>query len=289
MSRLNRRILERGTRDHYVDAALYDYEYRRRRADVRFYRELARASTATGRARQVLELGCGSGRIALPLARAGVDVLGVDLSTTMLGRAVARIDRLPRAARARVQLIRADLRQLPFTRRFGLILAAFNTFQHVYLASELVTLFRGLRRRLRPGGCLAFDMLVPDLDWLVRDPRRRWAKTRFTHPTTGERLIYTTNHTYDPISQIVDVRIYYDPPTGQRGRSRVVRLAHRQYYPQELLSLVEMSGLCVAVTYGGFKGEPLSDDSESQLLLVCRPADVEAVGELGRLTVGAVR
>jgi len=56
-----------------------------------------------------------------------------------------------------------------------------------------------------------FDVQLPDLAWLIRDPSKRWARTRFTDPTTKQPMLYSTNHDYDPISQIALIRIYYDP------------------------------------------------------------------------------
>ena len=94
-------------RSPYEDAVLYDWEYRRRRDDVRFYRTLA-----DERGGPVLDLGCGTGRLMAPLLRAGHTVVGVDVAPTMLARAAARIGRLPAPARRRALLLRADMRAL---------------------------------------------------------------------------------------------------------------------------------------------------------------------------------
>src|SRR5580698_5708809 len=93
-------LVDAGSREHYADAALYDYEYRRRRADVTFYRELARRRLPAGAA--ILELGAGSGRVAIPLARDGFHVTAVDRSPAMLDRLRARIAALPAAVAARI-------------------------------------------------------------------------------------------------------------------------------------------------------------------------------------------
>jgi SAM-dependent methyltransferase len=264
--------LTRGTIEHYDDPALYDYEYRRRRFDVRFYRRLAHHFGSP-----VLELGCGTARVALPLVRDGHQVVGIDCSARMLRRALDRRQRLAMAKRSRLLCVLGDMHRLPLSHRFPLVIAAFNTLQHVYRSDRLIALLDQLRRHLSDGGCLAFDVLNPDLAWLTRDPRRRWARTRFTHPVSGERLIYTTNHTYDPIAQIAMINIYYDPVDAATGPPRMVRLAHRQYFPQELRLLVRASGLAVAGCYGGFCGEPLEADSESQVLVCCHPRHEAAV------------
>src|SRR3954453_4979770 len=101
-------LVDAGSREHYADAALYDYEYRRRRADVSFYREIARRRGAD----RVLELGAGPGRVTLPLARDGRHVVALDQSPAMLDRLRGRIARLPDAAAARITPVAGDLRTL---------------------------------------------------------------------------------------------------------------------------------------------------------------------------------
>jgi len=257
---MKRRLLRRGTRDHYRDAALYDFEYRRRRFDVRHYELLARAAEGP-----ILELGCGTGRIALPLARAGHRVVGLDLNRQMLARARQRVRRMAAARRRRVLLVEGDLLRLPLRGSFSLVIAAFNTLQHVYDSEQLVALFAAVRQLLAADGRFAFDVMLPDLEWLMRDPERRWIRRRFTHPESGEKLIYSTNHVYEAASQICYIRIYYDPLPGNPGRPRVVHLAHRQYFPQELRTLLRAAGLQVERCEGGFAGERLRTASESQV------------------------
>src|SRR5947207_6182848 len=98
--------LLRATFEHYQDPALYDHEYRRRRADVNFYRR-----TVAEHGKDALELGCGTGRVLVPLVRDGARVVGVDAAQPMLRAAAARLSRLSPAARARVHLVRADFRR----------------------------------------------------------------------------------------------------------------------------------------------------------------------------------
>jgi SAM-dependent methyltransferase len=258
-----------GTREHYVDAALYDYEYRRRRADVNHYRELAREVAAGG---PILELGCGTGRILAPLARDGHRIIGVDLSTDMLARAQTRVGDLGRAARARVELVQGDMRQVAFSTRFPLIICAFNALQHLYARRDLEAFFALVREHLAPGGRFAFDVLMPDLSWLMRDPRKRWARTRCTHPTTGKRFDYTTNHTYDPVTQICHVRIYYEPVLADgddpaERRTQVVRLTQRQFFPAELATLLAHAGLPMCERWGDFDRSALAADSPSQVIV----------------------
>ena len=252
-----------GTVEHYADAALYDFEYRRRRADVNFYRGLAReVGTAP-----ILELGCGTGRLLVPLVRDGHRVVGVDRSAAMLGAARRRLARLRRRAE-RGTLVRGDFRSLGLLPRFPLVLCPFNTLQHVYSVPDFQRVLGGIRAGLAPGGRFAFDVMNPDLGWLQRDPSRRWARTRFHHPETGEELFYSTNHLYDRATQINYIRIYYE--SADSGRVRVVRLAHRLFFPAELEALLDHAGFELVARYGDFGFGPLEAESEQQVC-VARP------------------
>lgn len=260
--------VEDGAHEHYIDAALYDYEYRRRRADVSCYRQLA--SEALGASGRVLELACGSGRITTGLLRQGHHVIGLDVSLPMLRQAATRIGRLGKAAVARSALVCADMRGFALGARFPLVIMAFNAFEHLYTRVEVRDCLACVRAHLEPGGLLMFDVQNPDLRWLSRDPRKHWGRTRFTHPRTGRRMIYSTNHDYDPISQIVFIRLYYEPAPGTRGKTEVVTLSQRKFFPAELEALLDANGFTVKERYGDFHGSPLDGDSDTQLI-VCSP------------------
>jgi SAM-dependent methyltransferase len=262
-------LIDRGAREHYEDAILYDYEYRHRRRDVWFYRRVA--NRILGGPGRVLELACGSGRVTRALVRDGHHVVGLDASRPMLARAQARFARLGSAPQQRVSLVAQDLRHFAFAARFPLIVMAFNSFEHLYTRVEVAACLERVREHLEPGGAFVFDVQNPNLPWLIRDPTRRWARTRFRHPETGEQLVYTTNHDYDPVSQIALIRIFYAPVEGgARARERVVTLSQRKFFPAELEALIAANGFIVSERYGDFDEEPLGPDHESQVL-VCRP------------------
>jgi SAM-dependent methyltransferase len=183
----------------------------------------------------------------------------------MLARCAERLARLPRARQGRGTLLQADFRALPLKTRFPLILCPFNALMHLYERSDVEHCLAQVRDHLLPGGLFAFDVLMPDPAWLARDPDRRWARTRFRHPRTGQRLVYSTNHSYDPVRQVAIVRMYYEPE-GDGGAAQVVHLAHRQFFPQELEALLHYAGFRIEQRYGGFDGQPLSDGSLEQVI-----------------------
>jgi SAM-dependent methyltransferase len=257
--------LERGTAGHYTDAVFYDHEYARRRHDVAFYLKVAKAH-ARG---PILELGCGSGRLAIPLARAGHEVVGVDASSAMLRACRARADRL--GLEARVHLHRADFRALGAVlgrQRFHLIFCPFNAFQHLYDLDEIEGFLAGVRSHLAADGWFVFDIMNPDLKWLSRDPNHRWDRTRYKDPHTGAAMTYATQLVYDAPLQIAFMTVWHErvDNRGVRRRPRQQHLAHRHFFPRELEALLHYNGLPIVRREGDFDGGPLETESEQQVL-----------------------
>jgi SAM-dependent methyltransferase len=261
--------LDAGTREHYEDARLYDHEYGRRREDVAYYRRIADQFAPRGGA--VLELGCGSGRITLPLVKDGHEVVGVDLSAQMLATLEKKAARLTDGARRRLKIVQGDFLGLNLRRRFPLVISPFNALMHCYTRRDMELLLSVVRKHLAPGGRFVFDVMNPDLPWLSRDSTKRWARTRFRHPQTGAWMVYSTDLTFDTPMQVAFMRIYYEKLTDGKksSRARVVRLAHRYFFPRELEALLHYNGFVIESHDGDFDGEPLATDSEMQVC-VCR-------------------
>ncbi len=250
-----------GAIEPFKDAALYDWEYRHRRQDVAFYRMLANE-----RPGPILDLGCGTGRLTLPLARDGHHVVGLDAAPAMLARARMRLRRASRIVSGRCLLVRADLRALPLVGYFPLAIAAFHTVQHLVDDRDLVSLFRNVRRLIEPDGWFAFDVFFPDPRWLARPSNREFDRTTFRHPTTGQRLAYTAAHRLDETRRALHMMFRYRPVGDDGlsiGRSRTVRLCHRQLPPRDVKALLRRSGLKILARWGGFNGEPLTEDRDA--------------------------
>jgi ubiquinone/menaquinone biosynthesis C-methylase UbiE len=267
-------LLRVGSTDHYEDIELYDYEYADRTDDIRWYRRLAHDLLARDEApARILELGAGTGRITCPLARDGFHVTALDRMPSMLAGLARRID--GKEIAERIELVEADMRALPLPdTSVALVIAPFNALMHLYTWRDLLRCFEEARRVLEPGGSFAFDVQLPDLEWLTWDPDERHAITRFVHPATGEKLVYSTNHRYDAQTQICHIRIFYDdaPPRGRKFRPpaeprRLVHLAHRQIFPEEVRMLVATAGFELREHTGDFKAIPLSEASESQIVI----------------------
>jgi SAM-dependent methyltransferase len=250
-----------GSEAHYEDGRYYDQAYRRRRHDVRFYTDLAVHSGGP-----VLELGVGTGRIALAIAKAGVEVVGVEPMQPMLDRAKDQIAKLPASARRRVELRKGDLARLRLRRRFPLVIAPFNVWMHLYTREQIERGFATVRHHLEPRGCFAFDVLLPDPASLARNPSKRYRGGLVPHPRGGVRYRYSEYFSYEPMSQVETVMMDFEHPDDDR-RSFCTPLTQRQFFPAELEALLHYNGFRVESHTADFEGAPITRDAESQVIV----------------------
>ncbi|MDW8361796.1 MAG: methyltransferase domain-containing protein [Myxococcales bacterium] len=258
------RSIEEGARAHYRDARYYDQTYRCRAHDVRWYVDLALRHRGP-----VLELGAGTGRVALALARRGIEVVAVDRMASMIRRGRERLAREPRRVRDRVTWVRADLRRLRLGRRFPLVIAPFNVFMHLYSRRDVERALRVVREHLTARGLFAFDVLLPDPGELARHPDRVYRGRPFRHPSDGRTYRYAERFAYDHARQVQFVTIAFQD-VARPGRIVEHVLSHRQFFPRELEALLHYNGFRVLAHWGGFGREALDASSVSQVL-VTRP------------------
>jgi SAM-dependent methyltransferase len=263
------RALRAGSLAHYEDAAYYDRVYRRRVADARFYAELARAGGGP-----VLELGAGTGRVTVEIARAGLPIVGVERVPAMLRRARERLAGLGDEERARVLLLRRDFLRLRLGRRFETVIAPFNAFMHLYSRRDVERALAVCAAHLAPRGRLAFDVLLPDCRELARSPSRLYRDRPFVHPVDGRRYAYAEAFDFDLLSQVQMVSMVFEE-IGRPAHRFVAPLAHRQFFPAELEALLHYNGFEVERRSGDFEGGPLTASSESQVIVArARPLGV---------------
>src|SRR5690242_12121661 len=194
VARRRDRELEAGSLAHYEDPAYYTATYARRIDDVAFYVDLAVASGGP-----VLEYGAGNGRIALPIARHGVRVVGVDHAAPMVRDLRARLAREPAEVRRRVRVVRGDMRRVDLGQRFPLVLCTFNTALHLYGREDVERFLARVRGHLAPGGRFVVDMAMPHAADLARDGSKPFHAPRFRHPTAGALVKNREHFDYDPV------------------------------------------------------------------------------------------
>lgn len=244
---------------HYDDARYYDHAYSRYKDDVAHYVTLAIALGGP-----VLELGVGTARIAMAVADRGIDLVGVDLAPNMLEQARARIAKKPKRIGARIELVEGDMRTLRLDRRFPLVMAPFNAFQHLHRRQDVEAALATVRAHLAPGGRLAFDVLMPDPESLTRSPRRWYKCKAITHPKDKRRYAYAEAFAYDHDSQVQVTSMRF---TGHDEQEWVETLPQRQFFPRELEALLHYNGFLVERHDGGFSEERVDEYAESQVLV----------------------
>lgn len=234
----------------YDLADLYDAQYRRYRDDLAFYRRLVEDHGGP-----VLELGCGSGRVTLELARAGAEVVALDLNEAMLERAGARLR--DAAVDDRVELRRGDMRALELRRSFALVLAPFNTLMHAYSLDEQDATLAGARRHLRAGGAFACDCFVPRFGTLgVVRQEAEWDEVG------GDRSELFLVQRHDPSRQLIESRYHLDTvaPNGALTRRRAT-LVQRYFHRFELERALQQADFGRVQVFGGFDRRPPAPDA----------------------------
>jgi SAM-dependent methyltransferase len=226
--------VEAGASAHYDDPEYYDFAYRNRRDDVAYYVRLARLSRGP-----VLEYGVGTGRIAVELCRAGIDVTGIDASRPMLEGLERRFERESEAVQRRMKAVRGDMRSIRLRGRFPLVIAAFNTILHLPAREDFERFLSGVRHHLAPGGRFVFDFSVPHADYLGADPLRTYGAPRFRHPSRG-LVRYRERFEYDSFRQMLLMELHFLPEDG--SPSWMVPLSHRQLFPREIEALLHYNG-----------------------------------------------
>ena len=252
----------------YADPALYDQmfpaaaaasalfdEVRRGRlmASERFYLEEVQRSSGP-----VLELACGSGRLTIPIARLGLDVTGVDLSTAMLEAARAKAA----AAGVRVEFIGGDMRSFDLPQRYAAILIAGNSLVHLLSVEELTQCLRSVRRHLAPGGRLIFDISNPDLALLERDPTKRYPVFSWQDPERGTVSLEEITR-YDARTNVREIRWFFSCEGNPDFKVFDYRL--RFIFPDELLRVLGKTGFVLEKRYGELTRVPFTASSPRQV------------------------
>lgn len=257
------RELEAGAAAHFADPVYYDEAYRDRRDDVAFYVE-----RVGRRPQRILECGCGTGRVLLPLVEAGHDVWGIDTSAPALASLKAKVKSLPPNVRSRAHIKKQDMRRANLPGKFDWVIVPFNTILHLYTAKDVQQFFRGVRALLKPSGRLLFDWTLPDLEHLLSDPSHTYAQGVMFYPSpsapNAEKVRYRERFDYDRLRQILFVTMEFEPIDGTAAW--ITPLAHRQFFPMEMEALVEQGGFCIAERWGDFQGSVLSRWSQTAVL-----------------------
>jgi SAM-dependent methyltransferase len=193
-----------------------------------------------------LELGIGTGRIALPLAQRGVRVHGIDLSDAMVAKLRSK------AGADQISVTIGDFATTTVEGRFSVAYLVFNTIMNLTTQDEQVGCFRNVAAHLQPGGCFVIEVMVPDLQRLPPGERVR----AFTVNAT--RLGFDE---YDVASQGLISHHYWAVDGKLEGDS----MPFRYVWPAELDLMARLAGMSLRERWSGWNREPFTSDSRSHV------------------------
>jgi SAM-dependent methyltransferase len=253
--------------DYIVGADFYDYvEAYRTRPDVGFFVEFA---SETGG--PVLELGCGTGRVLIPTARAGIEIVGLDRSPQMLAVCRRKLQEEPAELRSHVHLLQGDMRQFDLSRQFRLVTIPFRPFQHLIEVDDQLACLDCIRRHLDDNGILVLDVFNPSLTALTRDNVgvEEESGEEFTLPD-GRRVIRREKIAgRDLIRQVISVELIYYVTTADARCERLVHaFSMRYYFRYELEHLLARAGFVVDAVYGDYQRNAYDTSYPGELIFV---------------------
>lgn len=238
------------------------------RGDIDFY-----LSQCDGVQGKMLELGCGTGRVLIKIARTGKSVTGVDLSEHMLAVCRKNLSQEPPEVRERVSIVQANMAEFELGEKFDLAIIPFRALQHLVDVKEQVVCLERVGQHLKPGGRLVFDVFQVNLNYLVNPPAVDEVEdVAETELSDGRRLRRTHRvlkvHRAEQYSDVE--LIYY--VTGVDGKTERLAQAFpmRFFFRYELEHLLVRCGFKVKQIYGNFDGTRLTDSSPEMIFVAER-------------------
>jgi ubiquinone/menaquinone biosynthesis C-methylase UbiE len=253
-------------------AATYDVEYGAMTNDLDFYVGLAEQA-----APPVVELAAGTGRVSLPIARAGVSIIGVDNAVQMLAETRKKLEQEPHLP---LRLVQADMRDfdLPDVKgEVGLVIIPARSFLFMITTEDQIACLKNIRNHLREGGLLALNFFMPDVETIASRFGKLGQAVSFSHTftslETGNEVEVWEHRQYSAHDQSITNRFVYHE-WGDEGR--LLRSTRRQFtlcyiWPREFEHLLARCGYEVQALYGWFDKRAF-DDSSTEQVWVARKA-----------------
>ena len=228
--------------------------------DVLFYQQHIPSPDAS-----VLELGCGTGRVALPLIPRCACYHGIDLSPAMIAICRAKLAQagIP-PGKARVD--EGDITAFDLGRPFDLIIAPFRVLQNLETDAEVDGLFRCIRGHLAPGGTCILNVFKPNRDpqglrqhWVSGEEQLSWE----TPTDTGRLACYARQARMDVERLVLYPELIYRRYEGDELKEEaMLKIVMRCYYPDTFEQLIRAHGFGIIQRWGGYAGEPYGDGPE---------------------------
>jgi ubiquinone/menaquinone biosynthesis C-methylase UbiE len=241
--------------------------------EIDYYLKLANAVREKGQA--VLDLACGTGRVALRLAHTGVRVVGLDLSADMLTVAQQKTQGLPN-----VRWVQGDMRAFDLGERFGLVIIPVHSFQFMLTPQNQMNCLQSIRRHLLPGGLLVVYVEQIDHSWMgeirpEKNPPFEIAGSEIL-TQTGARMRSQLKWVYERSTQTATLYKVWEE-LGEEdtviNRLELEPMPMHVVFRFEMEHLLYRAGLHVLQLYGDFYEQPYVEDSSNMIWLALEPAN----------------
>jgi SAM-dependent methyltransferase len=256
-----------------IAAKYYDGAYAEMKdlVDMAFYVDLAKECGGP-----VLEIGCGTGRVLLPVARSGIEIHGLDNSRPMLRILRENLGRETPAVSARVTLHAGDMREFRLGRTFPLVTIPFRPMQHMRTVGDQLKALTAAAAHVAEGGMLAFDVFYPKFEVLMLGIGEEKLEAEWSPASDPKTVIrrYYRKEAVDKINQLSTLTfIFRSYRNGQLTLEENDTLKMSYYTYPQLQALFLLAGLEPVAEYGTFARAPL-DNSAEEMIFVLRKARV---------------
>ena len=242
-------------------ARYYDSENADKSDDLAMYSRLAGEIGG-----EILDVGCGTGRVLLHLAREGCRSHGIDNDRAMLDRLDAKLRQLPQL-RHLVNVVQGDILDYQWEQSFSLILLTYNALMHFHEQEAQIALLSGLRACLVDGGRLVIDLPNAGPAFAAEDSDALIFERNFLDRETGNLVMLQSLNYLDRAAQMLTVEWIYDEIDGSGAVKRLIAPHKlRYFFLPELQLLLERAGFALSAVYGDPDGAPYDADSERMIV-----------------------
>ncbi len=222
--------------------------------DLNFYLEVAKLYGG-----EILELGSGTGRLTIPIARAGFSISGLELEVRLIEHARNKT----KNEELKITWIKGDMTNFKLKKTFDLIFIALNTFSHLLTRVDIENCLKSVKNHLSKEGVFIIDTFNPLLRVLIKDPSEIRMYASFSDPDSDKICEIYESNSYEIATQINHLKYKF-----KIGNNELLKFVHcRMIFPQELDSLMHYNGFKILQKYGTHAKHPFGNDSYAQIMI----------------------
>lgn len=212
----------------------------------------------------ILELACGTGRLTIPIAEKGFEIIGIDISEAMINEANNKSN----SAKLDIEFIESDIRNFELNQKFSLILLPFNSICHLHDFESITSCFSCVKKHLKTNGRFIIDVFKPDLNFLLRDKNKSFEKAVYKNPYANNEVKLMESINYNEVDQISQFKWLFQIEEEETEQD----LNMRMFFPQELDNYLRFAGFEIEEKFGDYDESAFTNSSSKQII-ICKKND----------------